>query len=244
MSDPRTSESPSNRPPPPEPPHHRTQQRALTLTLGIAALATVFTVAALFLAPEPAPTSVTPKPPLGQGMAADEDGEDVPEEDDAADADPEAAEDDDTEGDGTAQGLSPAGAREDEPTRLLGGPAAPQEVGLGDVEAFEVEGGEALYLAACASCHMTDGRGAQGAANYPALRGNVRVQSREYVATYILQGGGGMPSFANHLTDEQVAEIVNYIRQDLNNYQDGLSPASVRPLRQPTLTPDIDGSAG
>lgn len=40
--------------------------------------------------------------------------------------------------------------------------------------------GASLYANVCQGCHMGDGRGAVGAAAYPALAGNADLQSKEY----------------------------------------------------------------
>ena len=69
-----------------------------------------------------------------------------------------------------------------------------------------------------------------------------KVQSYEYVANYIFRGAGAMPSFQQYLTDEQVAHIVNYVRQELNAYPESVSAPVVRPLRNATLLSHLEGS--
>ncbi|ASN82051.1 hypothetical protein DFI_05880 [Deinococcus ficus] len=103
---------------------------------------------------------------------------------------------------------------------------------------------KALYEAACASCHMPDGRGAVGAARYPALANNPRLAQYQYPATFIMNGAGAMPTFQRHLTDQQVADVINYVRTELNDYTDTVDAGMIAPFRRPTPTPDIDGAAG
>jgi len=76
--------------------------------------------------------------------------------------------------------------------------------------------GEALFLANCAECHQTDG---QGMANvYPALAGNETVRgSGADVALVLIIGRGEMPSFAGALSDQEMAAIINYVRNSWGN---------------------------
>jgi mono/diheme cytochrome c family protein len=78
------------------------------------------------------------------------------------------------------------------------------------------EGAE-LYMSYCAACHMSDGRGAEGAGRYPNLAGNPTVEaSADFVILRILKGYGAMPPFAGSLDNDQVAAIVNHVRGTLN----------------------------
>ena len=104
--------------------------------------------------------------------------------------------------------------------------------GISDGRRFDEQGGPALYRAVCQSCHMAEGQGAQGAGRYPALAHNPRVAAARYVAGNVLHGRHGMPGFAAAMSDEQVAQVVNYVRTHLgNDFPDPISPAQVRALR-------------
>ena len=84
-------------------------------------------------------------------------------------------------------------------------------------------GGQRLYLANCASCHGANGHGSWRAWLFllrpgdladPALLGS---RSDEYLFLLIKNGGAtlgkpGMPAFGYHLKDEQVGELVRYLR--------------------------------
>lgn len=195
-------------------PHRLARLRGVLI--GGGAVLGLVTVLLLTLRPSPAPTSTAIKPPVGERV--DREGDTVP--------------------------LERAGLSGLEAQNTISGPADPLEVTRAGIEAYAVDGGEELYLAACASCHMADGLGARGAGVYPALAGNPKMQRYEYVTTLILHGAGGMPGFQDFLTDEQVAEIVNYVRQDLNRYSDPVNAPAIRPLRRPSIGPGIDGEAG
>lgn len=100
--------------------------------------------------------------------------------------------------------------------------------------------GEQIYQLVCQGCHMPDGEGAEAAGRYPAFAGNPAMASAHYMALTILNGRRNMPSFTEigsddqlfwnrlELTDEQVANVVNYIRSHFGNeYADKLSASDV-----------------
>ena len=97
-----------------------------------------------------------------------------------------------------------------------------------------VEGsGEDLFANACQGCHMGDGKGATGAGTYPSLVGNGNLESAGYPITVILNGQRAMPAFGSMMSDEQVAEVVNYVRTHFGNrYQDAVIAKDVRSARR------------
>jgi mono/diheme cytochrome c family protein len=97
---------------------------------------------------------------------------------------------------------------------------------------FTEKSGEALYNAACAGCHMPDGKGAQGAGHYPALADNPAVEAAPYVIGNVLHGRKAMPSFGDAMNDDQVAAVVNYTRTHFGNrFAGSVTPSQVRGLR-------------
>ncbi|QNH11470.1 cytochrome c [Xanthomonas sp. SI] len=115
------------------------------------------------------------------------------------------------------------------------GPAAAQSsdaTPLYPQAAFATASGATVYAAICQSCHMPGGQGARGGGEYPALAGNPKVAAAPYVAMMVLDGRGGMPGFAGMLNDQQVAEVVHYVRSQFgNDYPGKLSADEVRTLR-------------
>lgn len=79
------------------------------------------------------------------------------------------------------------------------------------------QGGQAVYDAVCAGCHMPDGEGAVGAGAYPALAGNEMIADPSYPVYLVLEGQKAMPPFGGLLDDQQVADVVNYIRSHFGN---------------------------
>ena len=93
--------------------------------------------------------------------------------------------------------------------------------------------GEAIYRNVCAGCHMSDGRGATGAAAYPALVRNAKLEAAGYPVLLVVNGRKGMPDFGRVLNDGQVAAVVNYIRGNFGNaYADRVSVEDVKAARQ------------
>jgi len=101
---------------------------------------------------------------------------------------------------------------------------------------FTQQGGETLYRSICQGCHMPGGEGAHsGAGFFPDLRKNQRLAAGAYPALVVLNGLHGMPPFGHQLDDQQVADVVNYIRSDFGNqYSDVLTPQAVSGMRPAT----------
>jgi mono/diheme cytochrome c family protein/histone H3/H4 len=91
------------------------------------------------------------------------------------------------------------------------------------VSARSLAAGKALYVDNCSSCHQLDGRGLPG--QVPALDGNTAVTASHPndAVMAILQGfgpngtWGAMGSFAQ-LSNQQIADLVNYIRTAWSNH--------------------------
>ena len=99
-------------------------------------------------------------------------------------------------------------------------------------DAFDEQTGETLYAGICQDCHMPNGQGAAGAGRYPALAKNPKLEAAGYPITMVLRGFNGMPTFAQRLTDAQVAQVVNYVRTHFgNSYTDAVKAEDVKALR-------------
>lgn len=97
--------------------------------------------------------------------------------------------------------------------------------------------GAVLYMEHCTICHRVDGEGVPRI--FPALNQNTAItaQNAQSVIQITLEGGVmpatpadriafGMPSFA-HLSDEEVATVINFIRNSWNNVSPEVSPQDV-----------------
>jgi mono/diheme cytochrome c family protein len=103
-------------------------------------------------------------------------------------------------------------------------PATPDDKGVRAVDdRVAMNRGGQIYLSHCAYCHLPSGEGQQG--SIPALAGNgvVTAGGPETVIRVVLGGAEAsrgyapMPAIGRNLTDGQIAEVVNYIRQAWSN---------------------------
>jgi cytochrome c6 len=77
--------------------------------------------------------------------------------------------------------------------------------------------GGILFVQNCSACHQRNGKGLPGV--YPALAGDAFVTGAvEQVVFTVLNGRGGMPTFGKDLTNEQIADIITYIRASWGNH--------------------------
>lgn len=98
---------------------------------------------------------------------------------------------------------------------------------------FVPRDGATLYRVVCQGCHMSDAKGAQGAAKYPALAQNPRLKAAAYPVHVVLEGQHAMPRFGLLLDDEQVAAVVDYVRSNFGNrYHDKTPVSLVKALRR------------
>lgn len=104
-----------------------------------------------------------------------------------------------------------------------------------------VTGGALVYNNYCASCHKPDGTGVSG--TYPSLKGAAHVRGdQKKLIQLVLQGLPGaitvsgvkyetqMPAF-NFLTDQEVADVVGYVRSAFGQRQETISAAEVSRIR-------------
>jgi mono/diheme cytochrome c family protein len=87
----------------------------------------------------------------------------------------------------------------------------------GNAPAQDNDPTRALFQRNCAVCHGKDGEGGQvGTLRVPALReGRAVSDPDERLFTQISDGGNGMPPFKYSLTDEQIRDLVLFVREDV-----------------------------
>ena len=89
--------------------------------------------------------------------------------------------------------------------------------------------GEAVYQNVCQACHMANAGGAVGAARIPALAANPALASPLYPIQVVTGGKGAMPWFRGDLSDQQIADVVDYVRSHFGNkYKDKVTLAMVQ----------------
>lgn len=98
------------------------------------------------------------------------------------------------------------------------------------IEASAQDRGETLFLNNCAECHQRDGQGIPNI--YPALAGSEVVRgSGVDVALVLIIGRGEMPSFAGAISHEDMASIINYVRNAWGNRGESITPETIEKLQ-------------
>lgn len=107
--------------------------------------------------------------------------------------------------------------------------------------------GQVLYQTHCRVCHQNNGRG-DGTRYPPLTRSEWVMGDRDRLIRVMLEGLSGpievdgkaynnpMPHFA-YLTDPQVADVLNYVRNAFGNSADSLSAADVARVREVVKKP-------
>lgn len=122
------------------------------------------------------------------------------------------------------------------------GPGVVETAAVPSGEDVDISNGRMIYLNNCNACHKPDGMGVPD--TFPPLVGNgVVVAEDATTAIHIVLSGARlpyspqrpsqftMPDFAWRLTDEQVAEVLTFIRSSWGNDAPPVSPQRVAELR-------------
>ena len=103
---------------------------------------------------------------------------------------------------------------------------------------LSMERGKAVYNLACLTCHQDDGSGVPNL-NPPLVRTTWVLGSKKVLIDQVLRGSQGkveidgetfhnnMPPMA-HLTDQQIADVLSYVRNSFGNKASLVTPAEVR----------------
>jgi len=122
-------------------------------------------------------------------------------------------------------------------------PAGEPEPKVNPPPPAQMTDGEKLYRSACIACHEADGSGAPRI--YPPLPGNANLQSADPSSTLrVILGGaetvttprapnkGSMPAYAAKMSDQQIADVTNYIRNAWGNAAPLVTPEQVAKARR------------
>ncbi|ERH60157.1 cytochrome c [Pseudomonas simiae] len=103
--------------------------------------------------------------------------------------------------------------------------------------------GASVYIDNCAACHRTDGHGYTRV--FPALAGNPVLQTADATSLINIVLNGGtlpathtapstftMPAFAWRLSDQEVADVVSFVRGSWGNTGSAISAAQVADIRK------------
>lgn len=102
--------------------------------------------------------------------------------------------------------------------------------------------GAELFVDNCAACHRTDAKGYKDV--FPAIAGNPTVLADDptSVIRLLLHGSElpstakrpsnlGMPGFADRLSDEEIAQLATYVRQEFGNKASKVDAGQARKIR-------------
>jgi mono/diheme cytochrome c family protein len=88
--------------------------------------------------------------------------------------------------------------------------------------------GEHVYMQSrCFACHGQLGTGGFG----PALAGDRMLAIQPFVVARVLLGRGKMPAFADRLSDQDIAAVADYVRNDWGNKFGPVSANDVAAVR-------------
>jgi mono/diheme cytochrome c family protein len=122
-------------------------------------------------------------------------------------------------------------------------PAGAPEPAAVPPPAAQMADGEKVYRASCVACHEVDGSGSRRV--YPPLPGNTNLQSADPASTIriTLDGAesittprapnkGSMPAYAAKLSDQEIADVITYIRNAWGNAAPAVTTAEVAAARK------------
>ncbi|ODS54874.1 MAG: hypothetical protein ABS36_10460 [Acidobacteria bacterium SCN 69-37] len=118
-----------------------------------------------------------------------------------------------------------------------GKPGATPITPLTPGEFARFEAGRTVFANLCVACHQSDGRGRDGVA--PTLVGSdLALAASGVTARIVLNGKEGsvglMPPLGQSLSDDQIAEVLTYVRRQWGNVASPVDPAAVREARAAT----------
>jgi nitrite reductase (NO-forming) len=106
----------------------------------------------------------------------------------------------------------------------------------------QLEAGESIYAQACLACHQYQGQGLPGMIP-PLADSDYLREDRERNIAVLLQGLSGpltvkgkyynsfMPQFSM-LSDQEIANVLTFVRHSWGNNLDAINPAEVTTLRE------------
>ncbi len=116
---------------------------------------------------------------------------------------------------------------------LMASPAFAQGV-RGEGGGKAMHPGAEVYQNVCQACHMANGMGGEGAGRITALAKNPNLEYPEYPISVVTGGRGAMPWFRGTLTDQQIADVIGYVRKNFGNrYKGDVTVAMVEEIGVP-----------
>ena len=133
---------------------------------------------------------------------------------------------------------------DDDPVFVDPNAAAAAEAGV----ASDGGPGKAIYGRICAACHLGSGKGVPGN-NIPGLAGSALAQGDEGIPIRIVLHGlkgpierngvqinGQMAAWKDQLSDQEIADVLTYVRSSFGNSGGAVSAETVKSIREETAT--------
>jgi mono/diheme cytochrome c family protein len=135
--------------------------------------------------------------------------------------------------------LAPVKADKDTGRAIVYEPAAAAALHGGDASAP----GALLYLNNCVACHRSTGKGYEGVFPALALSSTVNTDNATSLIHLVLTGSAmvstssaptsfSMPGFATRLTDEQLAQLISFVRRSWGNHAGPVTADAVAAVRK------------
>ena len=117
----------------------------------------------------------------------------------------------------------------------------PKAATQGGVDKASLERGKTIYTTYCLACHQADGSGVPGL-NPPLIKTKWVLGDKKQLITILLKGmdepievdgeeySNVMASHA-FLKDQEVADVLNYVRNNFGNKASGVTSAEVKTVR-------------
>jgi mono/diheme cytochrome c family protein len=117
----------------------------------------------------------------------------------------------------------------------------PKATNQGGADKASVERGKTIYTTYCLACHQADGSGVPGL-NPPLIKTKWVLGDKKQLITILLKGmdepievdgeeySNVMASHA-FLKDQEVADVLNYVRNNFGNKASGVTSADVKAVR-------------
>ena len=105
---------------------------------------------------------------------------------------------------------------------------------LTPAEQQRFDAGQVIYKTVCEACHQPDGRGREKLA--PSLVGSELALASDSIPARILINGkegtvGLMPPLGAGMTDEQIADVLTFVRRSWGQTAPAVAPVSVGAVR-------------
>ncbi|HEX6464844.1 MAG TPA: cytochrome c, partial [Vicinamibacterales bacterium] len=137
----------------------------------------------------------------------------------------------------SSEGLSPRAKTVLRHVTWPGKPGAAAVTPLTAAEQQRFDGGREIYKNICQACHQPDGRGQEKLAP-PLVGSRFALITPDIPARILLNGKEGsiglMPPIGSALNDEQIADVLTYVRREWGNEGSPVGPALVKRTRDAT----------